>query len=240
MFEMKKYVILLFLMNFINLQSQSYLYQNERTYVISAEAEIRMKPDQVYFYVGIELRGTKLAETKARVSKVINDVIAYSKSKGIELKNIQTTHISIIPNYEHRSEFTEIGNYSVSQNIGILLEDVALYDELITKMIDLGINKVQDIRFSLSNYNEIKKKARIKAVEAAKAKGKEIVELVDQKLGKIIHINADENYYLSQIPNIVSNYTANSFQQNEEAIDGLALGMISVKSRVTLHFSLLE
>ncbi|MBK7224170.1 MAG: SIMPL domain-containing protein [Saprospiraceae bacterium] len=142
---MKKYVILLFLMNFINLQSQSYLYQNERTYVISAEAEIRMKPDQVYFYVGIELRGTTLAETKARVSKVINDVIAYSKSKGIELKNIQTTHISIIPNYDHRSEF-----------------------------------------------------------------------------------------------NIVSNYTANSFQQNEEAIDGLALGMISVKSRVTLHFSLLE
>ena len=211
MFEMKKYVILLFLMNFINLQSQSYLYQNERTYVISTEAEIRMKPDQVYFYVGIELRGTTLAETKARVSKVINDVIAYSKSKGIELKNIQTTHISIIPNYDHRSEFTEIGNYSVSQNIGILLEDVALYDELITKMIDLGINKVQDI-----------------------------VELVDQKLGKILHINVDENYYLSQIPNIVSNYTSNSFQQNEEAIDGLALGMISVKSRVTLHFSLLE
>ena len=107
-------------------------------------------------------------------------------------------------------------------------------------MIDLGINKVQDIRFSLSNYIEIKKKARIKAVEAAKAKGKEIVELVDQKLGKILHINVDENYYLSQIPNIVSNYTSNSFQQNEEAIDGLALGMISVKSRVTLHFSLLE
>lgn len=220
--------------------------------VVSADAEIKVKPDRAAITFGIFEKTQDLKEGKEKMQNAISKAIALAKTNGIEEKHIQTENIYIAPKYSTKYIALEDGSgaevetlhYEFSQTFKITLVDTSKYDTLLYGFLDIGINRVENVTFYSTEMGKHKDEARIAAVKNAKEKAALLTTEAGIKLGKAVSIqeNGFNNYYngfgaaamMNRAPqNISQNYA------NQEAPSSdLAPGMIAVKASVTITYEL--
>ncbi len=240
-----KYIITI-LITFNSLQAigQIYGYNNSRkqTFISSSSATLRIQPDQVVLSLGIESRGKDLLTTKNENHKKLSASIKYCQDNGIPDKYIQTDYIRIYPNY-HTSHSINIDYYSVSQSFSIILDDLGKYEQILTDLLTLGINKVNNIEFRTTQLKENRYKVRKMAIDAAKEKAKFLASEIGIELGEIINISeSTQNPVNSFSRHNYANISQNVLQYDSGEIEDstLAIGMLSLKANVTLTYEIKE
>lgn len=216
-----------------------------RYFTISGTAEVRVKPDRVTMLVGIAERSADLSASKNKMGEVIKSIIAYSKKKGIEEKNIQTSHIEINPNYSYdNDDYTlRLTYYDVNQLLSIILNDVNLYNQFIYDLLDMGVNTVRDIQFTSSEMRKYRDQTRLQAIQAAKEKAQLLADATGIKLGPIVNVSEDNYVYPVYRGGMMANSSQNiSFDSGGGEADegGAAAGMIPIKTTITLTYQLLD
>ena len=239
-----KYIALLITCFFgFNSFGQQNVQGNSSQFTVTADAILRVKPDQVVLKLGVESRGEDLKATKDENYSIIESAIKFCKEKGIQEKYLQTDYVRIQPYYRYNKDETQPEYYDVEQSLNIVLEDLDRYDELLTGLLKLGVNKVSSIDFRTTKMKESRYEARRMAIAAAKEKADFLAGEVDLELGRIINLS---EYSPSAFNSLRSNVYANAIQNVAEAYDGesmdntLSVGMISVKASVTLTYELEE
>jgi len=126
---------------------------NPNIFRISGDAILRVQPNQVVLSLGVETRGKELVKSKEANYKIQNAAIAYCKDQGIPEKYIQTDYIRINPYYNYDNNL-EINYYNVVQSISVVIEDLEKYEQILTELLKIGVNKVNDIEFRTTNLKE--------------------------------------------------------------------------------------
>ena len=221
---------------------QYYGKPNPLAFNSSGNAILRIEPNQIVLSLGVESRGQELIPTKKKNYAVMTKAIAYCRKLGIPEKYIQTDFISISPVYE-RYDDIKIKYYAVSQSISIILEDLPKYEELLTQLLEFGINKVNNIEFRTTELKKYRYKVRKMAIDAAKEKATFLAEEVGIKLGRITNIGeiADSpvnSFNRNNYANIAQNVAQNVASGLESGT--LSIGMISLKSTVHLTYKIEE
>lgn len=204
---------------------------------VTGEAIVRAKPDQVLMSLGVETRDRDLLSAKEQNYQIIRKAIAKCKSMGVLDKHIQTDYIRINPNYSHGMDLV-VNHYTVNQSLSIIIEDLDSYEKLLTELLQLGINQVQDIHFKLKDASDIKKEALRLAIEDAKTKAKFLSSQADMSLGKIINIGES-----THIPHSMHNERLMSISNMADGggssdEPSLSLGMIMYKCSANLSFEI--
>ena len=241
---MKYLIASLFALTSFSLSAQMYPYNpnNKQIFRSSGDAILRIQPDQVVLSLGVESRGKDLIKTKDETYKKLSASIKYCKEQGIPDKYIQTDFIRINPHYDYGSDVI-IDYYSVTQKFSIIIEDLDKYETLLTELLNLGINKVNNIEFRTTKLKENRYKVRKMAIEAAKEKAKFLADEIDIKLGKIINISESTNNPVNSFSRSnYANISQNIVQSDGGGFDGstLAIGMLSLKANVNLTYELIE
>jgi hypothetical protein len=111
------------------------------------------------------------------------------------------------------------------------------YEEILTELLKIGINKVTQINFRTTDLKENRMKARKLAIAAAKEKAEFLAKEVDLQLGAIINVS---DYSGSPYSNGIraANMSQNVVQNMSSASDfeGLSIGMIPISASVTLTY----
>lgn len=231
-------------MNYLNVLMVSFLCftglaQNdtkmEKEFQVQGEAVVRVQPDQVVLQLGVESRGEDLVATKKENSNIIAKAVSFCKEKGILEKHLQTDYIRINPRYNYNKDST-LEFYSVDQSLSVTIEKLDTYEEILTELLKIGINKVTNINFRTTELKENRMKARKLAVAAAKEKAEFLANEVGLELGAISNVS---EYSASTYSGLRGQAISQNVVQNVNSasdFEGISVGMIPISASVTLTY----
>lgn len=199
---------------------------------VSGEGIVYVKPDQVIVNIGVEHTGDYVMEVKKQTEESVDNVIDFLKKAGIPEKNIQTQYIRLDQQYEYQ---TKTYHFSSRQSISVKIEHIENYEEILTGLMDAGVNRINGVEFKSSEAEKYERQARIKAIKNAKAKAEEYATALGQKIGKAIIIT-DVSSPIQRINTSMAFKAMDATESGNQ--DSIAPGQVAISTNVTVTFSL--
>jgi len=165
---------------------------------VSGEGKSKAAPDVVLLSLGIEAESKTVARAQQDAAQAMDAVMKALKANGVADKDIQTQRFSIYPVRkwieDQQREITT--GYRVTNVVIAKIRQVDKAGPVIDAVAEAGgdLIRIDNIGFTIDdptpNYNE----ARVKAVEDAMAKAKQMAGSADVKLGKLIYMSESTPY----------------------------------------------
>ena len=201
---------------------------------VSGEGKIKVVPDQALIFISLETKGTNATEVKKENDIKMDAVLKYIKKANIAKEDFQTQRVSLNPNYDYEKKKH---NYLATQTVQILLKDLFKYDALVDGLVEIGINRIDNVEFKSSKFALLQSDARKLAIKDAKAKAEDFVSVLGQKVGKAITISDNSQNYNPQ-PIRYAMKTMAIASDAEESRETLATGEIEIIVNVSVSFIL--
>lgn len=225
---MKKYLFLLAML----VSSFAVAQENIQPRVsVIGTGTVKIVPDQVLINSRIEHTGKSASEVKKQNDQVVNDVIKYLRSQGVDPKNIQTEYIRLNKEFNYNTKDTF---YSANQAISIHLKDLKKYETIMSGLLESGLNRIDGIQFQTSKKEELQAEARKKAVMNAKMKAEEYAKALGQEIGKAISIDEVQTDHYQPVYRVME-MKADSAESQES----IAPGEMEITVKVNVAFLLL-
>lgn len=158
---------------------------------VTGQGKVAYQPDIAVLTLGVQVDRYALAESALRtLNERVAKVVAAVKESGVATDDIQTQAYSLTPQYNYVEGVTYAAGYSANQQLTVKVSKLNENTELLPKVIGAatkaGANQVTSLTFDLSNLNDVKQEARLKAIEDAKSKAGSLAEAVGVKLGDVV------------------------------------------------------
>lgn len=203
---------------------------------VSGEGKIKVIPDQASISISLETKGTNAKDVKKENDTKMDAVLKYIKSLNIAKEDYQTQRVSLNPNYDYEKKKH---NYLATQSVQILLKDLSKYDELIDGLVDVGVNRIDNVEFKSSKMEQLQSDARKLAIKNAKMKADDFVSVLpNQKVGKAITISDNSQTYYPPRPMYEMKTMAMMADSAATPRETLAVGEIEIVINVSVSFVL--
>lgn len=232
------------------LAQQPQMYDDRPKITVNGEAVVSVKPDKIVVTFGIETWDADVMVAKQKNNDILKKAIAAIKETGVAEKEIQTDHLSIEPRYKNDYRKEDFIGYFVRNTFVVTLAETEKVEELVTKVLQAGVNYIHGIDFQTTEFKKYREQARELALKAAKEKAEKMAAVLNQTVGTPIQINENYSgspwwYYSSwsgweygrsqgMSQNVIQNVQGGS----GEISDTIALGKISIRANVAVTFEL--
>lgn len=213
----------------------AYAQEEPRTIFVSGTADFEVEPDFINWEV--ELRDSDPDPLKA---KGLNDarykmLLKLAKDLDIEPSDVVIGEVSIDKQFKRNKdkEYVFTG-YIVSREVVVIQRAFDDFDEMLERLA--GFKVEFNVSYGSTKVYEVKRKAQLAAVEAARDKAQAIAGVLGQRVGKplsIIDHDADMGFDLNDA---LSNTAGGGGRDR----DGTRYGSIKVRAGVDIEFVLLD
>lgn len=200
---------------------------------VIGEASIAATPDMATVSLGVTTEGPTAAEAMAANSKALAAVIERLKSAGIAENDLQTSNLSLNPNWVgyESGQTPTISNYMAMNMLNVRVRNLAQLGSVLDASIADGANTLNGITFELTAPRPVQDEARKTAVADAAAKAALYAEAAGVKVGKIVSISEQQNYN-GPMPVFMDAKAASPVP--------VATGQIALQSSVTVTYEIAE
>lgn len=165
----------------------------QKSITVSGEGRIVVVPDHVRIFAGV----SELADTTGKAQDQANQrlarVLGVLKKNEISERNIQTSQLSIRPEYDWSDGVRRLIGQRVEQTLDISIPEIDVRPERVAQILDqLGaINQVEmhSVNFDVKNRKELVSRARILAFEEARQKAESLAGLAGLVLDKPLQVS---------------------------------------------------
>lgn len=191
---------------FANIYSKSIEPSSYRSFSVSGEGKITAIPDVAQFSFSVITEGGKdIAAIQQENAQKANRTIALLKNSGVEDKDIKTANYNLRPRYQYFScpvnknsiakpcPPAEIVGYSISQTVSVKIRDFEKAGEILSGIVQSGVNSVSELSFAIDDKTEIENQARQEAIADAIKKAESIAQAGNFNLGKILSISENSS-----------------------------------------------
>ena len=159
-----------------------------RTLTVTGQGIAKAAPDEANFSTGVASQGANANQALAANSRAMNALFATLKRLGVPDKNIQTSDLSLSPQYQTCKPGVtcpqRIVGYEVSNNVTVTVAlDKA--GSVLDALVASGSNQLGGIRFSIHDPKPLLVQARQDAVRDALDKARLYADAAGAKLGPI-------------------------------------------------------
>ena len=155
---------------------------------LSAFGEARIAPDMATISLGVDTTAPTAARAMRANAEQMARVVAALRSAGIEGRDLQTSNLSLSPQYVYEQDRpARLTGYQASNQLTVKVTDLTRLGAVADAVVAAGATNVGSIAFGLANPVSAENTARIAAVKAledkaslyAQATGYHIVRLVN-------------------------------------------------------------
>ena len=152
---------------------------------VQALGKAEGKPDLITVSMGVEVNGASANEALDQSSVLATALIETFKKEGVDEKDLQTSDLSIWPNWDDESQ--RIVGYHVSNTLNVKLRDL----ERAGAIIDVAAGAVGDavrlngVSFSIDDTTALLAEARADAVKQAADQAAQLAEAAGVELGEL-------------------------------------------------------
>jgi hypothetical protein len=165
--------------------------QNLWTINVVGQGKIAYQPNVAKINLGVQIdKVQKADEALGQLNEKMNKIFKALESAGVAKGDIQTQNYVLNPQYDYADNTSRLAGYSANQTIVVKVKDIDKNPDNVTMIISAaskaGANQVGGVAFEPEDLNNLKQQARLKAIEDARVKAKDISNALGVKLGKIV------------------------------------------------------
>jgi uncharacterized protein len=155
---------------------------------VTGTGNVTGTPNQLILAMGVQVTGSSVGSALGKANAAVNRVTAALRAGGVAAADIQTSGLSIWPNYPNNSQTPN--GYSVSESLTATLNRLAAAGTQIDAAVHAGGNAttVSGISLNLTDNSALLARARAKAVADATAKAGQYAKALGQPLGSVLSI----------------------------------------------------
>jgi len=167
--------------------------ETPRTLTVSGTGTISAKPDIAWINMGVDTEAKTARDALDANTSAMNAIFDVLKDLSIEEKDYQTSQFSINAVYTPQSrdynQVPVIRGYRVTNQLTVKIRDLDQIGDILDRVVSVGSNRLNGIRFAVDEPDELMDQARQKAVEDALRKAKIYVGAAGVTLGRIMTIS---------------------------------------------------
>ena len=207
-----------------------------RTVTVSAEGKATVKPDTATIYLGVSVNAKTANEALQRAAEKADALIATLKASGVADDDIQTSGLSLYPQYD--SSGRTITGYNVSNTVTAKIRNI----DTAGTVIDAATAYVGDeitiggISFSVENDDAALADARKQAMADAKLRAEQYTSAAEASVGQVLSIDESQSSGYQPFPT----YQAAAADNAAGASTPIATGTTDIVVNVTVTFELVS
>lgn len=159
----------------------------QHSITVSASGKVSVVPDVARIYLGVTIARPTVKAARDAGAKSMTDIIAAIKGLGVADADIQTTNLSLNPQYGNGSTPKIVG-YQISEQILITVRDLDKAGDVVDAAAAKGATDVNGISFELADPVKAQNEARAAAVSAARVSAQAMASAGNVTLGDVLSI----------------------------------------------------
>ena len=146
-------------------------------------------PNQLALSMGVQTSGTSVAAALRQANSAVRSITAVLRHGGVAASDIQTSGLSIYPNYSGSSGVPD--GYQVTEQLTITLRRLSVAGSQISAAARAGGNAtvIDGVSLNLSDTSALLASARARAVADAKAKATAYARALGRPLGPVVSMS---------------------------------------------------
>lgn len=206
------------------------------TISVVGEGLATARPDMAVVSVGVVTQAVRARDALAQNSKSMSEVVAAAKAADIEARDIETSQISLRPQYtfpgQGSREAPKLVGYEASNNISIRVRSFDKLGGLLDSLVTSGANQIRSVELTLAEPGPLRDKARAAAMKDAIRKADILAESAGVRIVRLFSASED----LSDAPRpIAMRMSADAAVRPSVPIEA---GEQEVRGRVTAVFEI--
>lgn len=166
---------------------------------VVGKATVYVSPDEAMISFSVVSQANDLTAAKQYHDTAMQKTNTLFNQYGIEQKDVTAENLTIHPQYSYNADTPKFLYYEITQNISAVITNLDNYEPFLTDLVNNGIDRINDVRFSTKDVKKYKDEARRNAVKAAEEKAQLLCEAASSgnhkpSLGKIIRISEAPSY----------------------------------------------
>lgn len=198
----------------------------------------KIKPDQASLQVGVNATASNAQDASNQAAQAMTAVIAALKSNGVAAADIQTSNVSIQPQYDYSSsKQTQIG-YMASNSVTATIHKVDSVGTVVDAVTRAGGNRVYVAGIQLSNGDPTAAQmdAQSKALADARRQANQIAQSAGVSLSAPISIQVGGCGTTSPMP--IYNSAASSAGKSDSVTTPIETGQNTVAVDVAVVYAM--
>jgi hypothetical protein len=155
---------------------------------VTGTGNVTGTPNQLVLAMGVQVNGPSVGSALARANTSVSNVTAALRDRGVAAADIQTSGLSIWPNYPANSQAPS--GYSVSESLTATLNSLTAAGTQVDAAVRAGGNTttVSGISLNLTDTGPLLAQARTRALADATAKAAQYARALGELLGPAVSI----------------------------------------------------
>ena len=155
------------------------------TITVSGSGKVSVVPDVARITLGVTTTQSTVKAARASAARSMTDIIAAIKALGVADADIQTTGLSLYPQYAPGSS-TRVAGYQISEQVMVTVRDLDKAGDVVDDATAKGATNVNGISFELADPAKAMNDARAAAVAAARASAQAMATAANVSLGAVV------------------------------------------------------
>ncbi|MGE5565302.1 MAG: SIMPL domain-containing protein [Parcubacteria group bacterium] len=162
---------------------------------LSAYGETHTAPDKATISLGVQTQGATAVEAIRLNAEKMTRVIAALKKGGIAAKDIQTSGLSLNPQYAYPENLPpRLTGYQASNMVTVTVHDLSRVGQAVDATVNAGADTVGGVSFGLEDSTAAENEARLKAVSALQAKADLYAKAMGYRVARLVTMNEGSSY----------------------------------------------
>ena len=162
---------------------------------LSASGESKVAPDLATITLGVQTDGATAAGAMSANAVQMNKVIAALKKAGIAERDIQTSNLSVNPQYVYvENNPPKLNGYQASNQVTIQVRDLTKLGQTVDATVNAGATNVGGISFGLQDPLAAENQARLDAVKALQAKADLYARATGYRIVRLVSLGEGGGY----------------------------------------------
>ena len=164
----------------------------DKLVTVTGQATISVPPDIAEIRIGVTSHGKNAREASEANAKQMTAVMTAIKNNGIAERDIQTSRLSLQPQYDpSKAGPARLLGFQVTNQLTVKIHDIDRLPAILDHAIAAGANEMSGIEFEVSEQSKLLDQARDDAIADAHRKAELYAKAAGAKLGPVVAISEE-------------------------------------------------
>jgi uncharacterized protein YggE len=164
----------------------------EKLVTVTGEATLAVAPDAAMIRIGVSSQDKTAREASDANARQMTAVLAAIKSNNIAERDIQTSRLSLQPQYDpNKSGTARLTGFQATNQVTVRIRDIGNLAAVLDSAISAGANEMSGIEFIVSEQSKLLDRARDDAIADAHRKAERYAKAAGSRLGHVVAISEE-------------------------------------------------
>ncbi len=162
---------------------------------VSAAGETRLAPDMATLSLGVTTQAATARGASQANAAQMSKVVAALKAAGLEGRDLQTSRLSLSPQYAYdQNQPPRLRGYEASNSVTVTVRDLSKLSQVIDATADAGATNVGGVAFALAQPQAAEDAARRDAVRKLSAKADLYAGAEGLRIARLVNLSETGGY----------------------------------------------